>query len=518
MSKNDIDNHIFRMLILSDLHYESKRKEDFEKIFNPFLKTLSSFLHTNREWTPQCLALVGDIAHCENDATGYDDIHSFIEKMQIEIGTSFQVVTVPGNHDKQLTVPTLTKEEEEKIKDASEQKKAEIKEKAKLRASQHDLKEAETFLKTYTSTNPADCQKISEYLKKYFGYYAHFTSPYYNTSNWHPIPYLNIEKKLLNISGYYLVEHAKVCLIALNTEWKYVIGNAGNHRTILTLDSKVIEQIEKNAINLKRKGYSIITLMHRSPYRLCWADIYGSLDENSLVERLIGMSDLIICGHEHNTKNREPDMLMNSTLLYQNGSMFDRKKEDCRYPYSASLIRYDTKAHMLNVIRIRFNTGNALTYEWTASSDDVKTYCMEPMTSSKPRHLTLSNELYKEVSFSYPIEQEILHKKIRSLFYNGSTPNDIPSYIDCSIMPLNVDTIMKQVNQKIQNIKQENIENEPFFKLYVLLLYSERSENKDFDDQTQNAISLYKEVKSLIRKEEIGHKMVTNLIFCNILI
>lgn len=62
MSKNDIDNHIFRMLILSDLHYESKRKEDFEKIFNPFLKTLSSFLHTNREWTPQCFTVVKIIA------------------------------------------------------------------------------------------------------------------------------------------------------------------------------------------------------------------------------------------------------------------------------------------------------------------------------------------------------------------------------------------------------------------------------------------------------------------------
>lgn len=518
MIKNNIDNHIFQMLILSDLHYESNRKEDFEKIFNPFLKTLSNFLRTNREWVPQCLALVGDIAHCENDKTGYDDIHSFIEKIKTEIGISFKIVTVPGNHDKQLTTPTLTKEEEKKIKDASEEEQAEIKQKARLRASKEDLDEAENFLKTYTSTKPKDCLRTSKYLKKYFGYYAHFTSPYYNTPDWHPIPNINIEKDLLNVSGYYLIERAKVCIIALNTEWKYVISNAGNHRTILTLDSKVIEQIEKNAISLKRKGYSIITLMHRSPYRLCWTDIYGSLEENSLVERLVGMSDLIICGHEHNTKNREPDMLMNSTLLYQNGSMFDRKKEDCRYPYSASLVRYDTKAHMLNVVRIRFNTGNALTYEWTVSSDDVKTYCMDPMTSYKPRHHTLNNELYKEVSFSYPIEQEILYKKIRSLFYDNTAPNEIPHYIDCNIMPLNVDTIMKQVRQKIKDIKEGNTKDGPSFKLYVLLLYSERFENNNFDTQTQNAISLYKKVKSLIKEEEIGHKMVTNLIFCNILI
>lgn len=146
-------------------------------------------------------------------------------------------------------------------------------------------------------------------------------------------------------------------------------------------------------------------------------------------------------------------MLMNSTLLYQNGSMFDRNKDDCRYPYSASLIRYDTKAQMLNVMRIRFNTGNALTYEWIASPDDIKTYCMEPMVSSRPYSLTLSNELYKEVTFFYPIEEDILHKKIRSLFYNGPTTNDIPNYIDCSILPLNIDTIMKQITKRIADIK-----------------------------------------------------------------
>lgn len=518
MSKNDIDNHIFRMLILSDLHYESRKKEDFEKIFNPFLEALTSFLHTNREWTPQCLALVGDIAHCENDTRGYNDIQLFIEKIQMGIGTSFHVVTVPGNHDKQLTEPILTEEEEEKIKNALEPMQAEIKREAILRASKHDLEKAEKFLETYTSVKPEDCQRTSEYLKKYFGYYAHFTSKYYNTSNWHPIPYLKIEKDLLNVSGYYLIEDAKICLIALNTEWKYVRGNAGDHRTFLTLDSNVIKQIEKNAINLKRKGYSIITLMHRSPYRLCWNDIYGSLDENSLVERIIGISNLIICGHEHNTKNREPDMLMNSTLLYQNGSMFDRNKDDCRYPYSASLIRYDTKAQMLNVMRIRFNTGNALTYEWIASPDDIKTYCMEPMVSSRPYSLTLSNELYKEVTFFYPIEEDILHKKIRSLFYNGPTTNDIPNYIDCSILPLNIDTIMKQITKRIADIKYGNRENNDSFKLHVLLLYSKRFENKDFDEQTENAISLYKKVKSLIKEEEMGYKIVTNLVFCNILI
>lgn len=515
MNTNNKDDHIFRMLILSDLHYESKRKEDFEKIFNPFLETLSNFLRKNGEWTPQCLALVGDIAHCENEPTGYDDIHSFIEKMKMELGTSFHVVAVPGNHDKQLTKTVLTEKEEKDMKIASDSMQKKIKEQAKLRMAKSDLAEAESFLKIYTSTNSDECAKASEYLKRYFGYYAHFVSSYYDTPEWHPVPDIKVEKELRNVSGFYLIERSKVCLIALNTEWKYVISNAGNHRIILTLDSRVVEQIEKNAINLKRKGYSIITLMHRSPYRLCWNDIYGSLDENSLVERLIGMSDLIICGHEHNTKNREPDLLMNSTLLYQNGSMFDRNKDDCRYPYSASLLRYDTKLRMLNVLRIRFNTGNALSYEWTVSSDDVKTYCMEPMILSKPRQLTLRNELYKEISFSWPVGQEMLHKKIRSLFYAGSTADDIPDYIDCSIIPLNVDT-MKQVRRKIQNIKQKDAE--PLYKMYVLLIYSERFETKDFDVQTKNAIASYKEVKSLVKNEQIGHKMVTNLIFCNILI
>nr|WP_302829360.1 metallophosphoesterase [uncultured Bacteroides sp.] len=516
MEENNINNHIFRILILSDLHYESKRKDDFERIFNPFLDKLSAFLKNHQEWSPQCLVLAGDIAHSENDMTGYDDIRSYIEKIKLEIGISFQVVAVPGNHDKQLTPIEYTKEELTALKNSSEEKKKSIKAKAQLRVSEKDLEAAKMFLNMYTNPQPEVCSKNSEYLKKYFGNYARFISSYYDTVHWHPIPDIKIDSELKSISGYYLLEYPKICLVALNTEWQYVVGNAGGHRSILTLDENITKQVEKHVKGLKRNGYTIITIMHRSPYRLCWNDIYGRLDENSLVERIIGISDLIICGHEHNTKNREPDMLMNSTLLYQNGSMFDRNKEDGRYPYSASLLRIDTKARMLNVIRIRFNTGNALTYEWTVASEDVKSYCMEPMTSSKPRLKTLNNELYKEISFSSPIEPDLLQKKIRSLFYPGNSPENIPNYINCCILTLDTKT-ESIVKQKIHAIKQKITDGEPLPKLYVLILYSERFEGNKIEIQTQHAISSYKKIKSLIKSEEIGHKLITNLVFCNIL-
>lgn len=499
MDNNGADNQVFRMLILSDLHYESTRKEDFEHIFEPFLQTLSTFLKSHPEWAPQCLTLAGDIVHCkEDEAESYSDIRTFIERIKQEIGTSFHVVAVPGNHDKQLT------KIEEGINDA------------KLASSQKDLADAEAFLEVYTDTTPEACKKVSRHLKQYYGHYAQFISPYYKEENWHPVPNTDIDKELRSISGYYLLKQSKICLVALNTEWKYVISNAGQYRSILTLDEKTIKQMEKRILSLKRNGYTIITLMHRSPYRLCWKDIYGSVDENSLVERIIGMSDLIICGHEHNAKNREPDMLMNKTLLYQNGSMFDRSKEDGRYPYSASLVRIDKKARILHVLNIRFNTQNALTYEWTASVNEAKRYSMEPLLSATPRQKIFNNELYKEVSLFAPTDPELLKKKIRSLFYPGSEPKDIPNYINCDIFPLNASTI-EQVHEKIEDIKQKPTTGEPLSRLYVLLLYSERFEGKYFETQTQDAITSYKVIKSLIKSEKIEHKLVTNLVFCNIL-
>lgn len=513
MNPYDInDAPTFQMLILSDLHYECKRKEDFEKVFNPFLKTLSDFLKKNKEWMPQCLALIGDIVHNENNHDGYDEIHSFIKKMELELGKTFYIVTVPGNHDKQLTPPCSIK-----IKDGKKRTKDEI----EIMAGNEDLKAAENFLKICTSYKTENCQKASKYLEQYFGQYARFASSCHKEKKrmgkWFPVPNTKVTEELSHVSGYYLMEREKVCMVALNTEWKYVAKNAGKNGCIITLGKNIIKQMEIHVKKWKREGYLIITLMHRSPYTMCWNDIYGSLEENSLVERLIGMSDLIVCGHEHNAKNREPDMLMNSTLLYQNGIMFDRDKNDGRYPYSASLIRIDTKAHMLHVIRLRFNNEDALTYEWTASTENMKTYCMKPMASPQNSLMISGNGQYKAIPFYNPIDNDMLQKKLRSLFYGETSPDKVPPYIKCHIMELGEDTD-RQIDDKIGRIRQTETADEPSqHKLHTFLLYSKRPEDNNFEPQTQKAIQLYKDIKKRIKKTGIGHKIVTNLIFCDIL-
>lgn len=521
MNPYDInDAPAFQMLILSDLHYECKRKEDFEKVFNPFLKTLSNFLKKNKEWTPQCLALIGDIVHNENNHDGYDEVRSFIKKMELELGKTFYIVTVPGNHDKQLTPPSSIKIEDGEKGTGDGRKITE--DEIKIMAGKIDLEAAEDFLRIYTSHKPENCQKASDYLEQYFGQYARFASLYHKEKErmgkWFPVPDTKVTEELSHISGYYLMEREKVCIVALNTEWKYVAKNAGKNGSIITLGKDIIKQMEIRVKKLKREGYLIITLMHRSPYTMCWNDIYGSLEENSLVERLVGMSDLIVCGHEHNAKNREPDMLMNSTLLYQNGIMFDREKNDGRYPYSASLIRIDTKAHMLHVIRLRFNNEDALTYEWSASTENMKTYCMEPIASPQKILKTSGDGQYKAIPFYNPIDNDMLHKKLRSLFYGETSPDKIPPYIKCHIMELSKDTD-RQIDDEIGRIKQTETADQPSqHKLHTFLLYSKRSEGNNFELQTQKAIQLYKDIKKRIKKTEIGHKIVTNLIFCDILI
>lgn len=515
-AKKENDN-VFRMLILSDLHYEKARINDFEPVISSFIKTLSSFLRENEEWNPQCLALVGDIAHSASETSEYDDIHALIDRIRTETGTSFQVVTVPGNHDKQFLVG-YTEEEKLKLEGCAEKEKERIEKDAQTREAKKDLEAANDFLKSYADNSPGSCAKTGAYLTKYFGYYTRFASVYNTGKDWYPIPEVDIDESLKSICGYYLMEREKICLVALNTEWKYVPGNGGGHRSILTVGEKVVKQMESRMKLLKRDGYTVITLMHRSPYHLCWKDVYGSLEENSMFERVVSMSDLIICGHEHNAKSREPDTLMSRTLLYQNGIMFDRSpRNDGRYPYSASLIRMDIKTRLLKVVRIRFNTSNAMDYEWTASGDTIKTYAMDALVMPEPRQHTSRNELYREITLAAPVVKNMLEKKILPLFYPCSGRNDIPAHILCDVIELNNTTIGK-MNEKIEYIKQNDADCEQSAHEHVILYKELYRESADVEKQMQEAIFQYKTIKDKIKSEEIGHKIVINLVFCNILI
>lgn len=517
-SKQENDN-IFRMLILSDLHYEKNNCDNFELVISSFIKTLSSFLSENKEWNPQCLALVGDIAHSAGETSEYGDIHSLIDRIKTEIGVPFQVITVPGNHDKQFPVK-YTEDEELIIKGCADEEAEKIKRKALEREASNYKKATMEFLKNYTDKSSESCAITNDFLTKYFKYYAQFASAYHTGKDWYSIPEGVADKPLDSICGYYLMEREKICLVALNTEWMYVPGNGGGHRSALTVGEKVVKLMESRVKLLKRNGYTVITLMHRSPYHLCWKDIYGSLEENSMFERIVSMSDLIICGHEHNTKSREPDTLMGRTLLYQNGIMFDRSSyADGRYPYSASLIRIDIKKRLLNVVRIRFNTGNAMEYEWTASNDSIKTYSMDAIVMPESRQHEFRNELYREITLSSPIEEEMLEKKILPLFYPYSDQKGIPSHIKCEVVELDNKALCR-MHERIVHLKESGSVGSEQSAHDHVILYKElyRDKADDVEKQISEALFLYKNIKEKIKSEEIGHKLVINLVFCNILI
>lgn len=169
-SKQENDN-IFRMLILSDLHYERNNSDNFELVISSFIKTLSSFLSENKEWNPQCLGLVGDIAHSAGETSEYDDIHSLIDRIKTEIGVPFQVITVPGNHDKQFPVK-YTEDEELIIKGCADEEAEKIKRKALEREASNYKKATMEFLKNYTDKSSESCAITNDFLTKYFKYYA----------------------------------------------------------------------------------------------------------------------------------------------------------------------------------------------------------------------------------------------------------------------------------------------------------------------------------------------------------
>lgn len=143
----------FVFLNLSDLHFDLKRKNLFDEAFDAFLDAINDFLVDHREWTPDCLALVGDMAN-RGTKEEYGKLDNYINKLKDVVGKDLIILPVPGNHDKFF--PNGSKDVEK------------------------DFQEAEQFLKLYDKyiteqskqnekTKADRTTVINTFLKTYFG-------------------------------------------------------------------------------------------------------------------------------------------------------------------------------------------------------------------------------------------------------------------------------------------------------------------------------------------------------------
>lgn len=498
MKKGNTENKEIRILVISDIHYLEKNADDLEKVFSSFLEALSLFLKDNREWTPDCVALVGDLAQSAKKEE-YKGVEQLIGRIKDEIGRELHILPVPGNHDKKVSRDNASLDQERAIQFLKENSK--------------DFEEKE---KKESNTN---------FLKDYFEFYSDFAGSCYQTdkekgTRWESIPCFQTEPPYDKIQGCFIIERLHLCVMALNTEWAFVRNKDKELTLPLTVGETFVEQMEKEVRLLKSKGYTVITMMHRSPYRLCWKDLWGNLEKRSPVERIIDLSDLIICGHEHNGTEHDPDLLMNATQLFQNGSSFSNQTVDARYPYIASLMRISPDKRLIHQAQFHYNMNETQNVQWQVPADsNIKTFYMDALLSPRIQRKSFSNELYKEITLLRPYSSRQLEQKIRRLFY----PNNSPSESFCEIWPLSA-----QIKQKVIQFAEEYVNSgaraEQFGEVHVII-YSECnccdcSENGDRSilHQKKEAISLYKEIKALAKDKEISHKLIFNLVFCNILV
>lgn len=476
-----MSDETFNILVLSDFHYKHDDKDKFEAVFNPFLECLKKLLEEQNGWEPHCVALVGDIVHCDGVKSLYDYAYMAERMHDIRrvLGGKIPIIAVPGNHDKNVS---------QESKDGL------------------DGEYVENFWAQYCGQKkPDNLNLIQSFLEKYFGQYASFVSNYHVASNWHPMPELGLsgdEAKLEKISGYYILEEPEVCVIILNTEWRY----GGADKSSMTIGKRIVEKMAPIAEDYRDKGYFIITLMHREPGSLQWEDRYSeNLDKPSPMERMTRVSDLIICAHEHVVREVPPDILMDSAILYRNGCMFTNNKESAEhYPFSASLLKIDKKNRLLLSRKIRCESVEFGKVAWGASP--IKTYCWQHRETPVIAPAKRINRIYKEIWMQYPLDKHMLEEKILSLYFPDGRAPDFMHVVCCLFED---EAKAKETAwQEMMRVKDKTLT-----LLFYAKLYSWSEEN------LRKLIVKYKAVQKALQVQanENGLEAVFNLVLCKML-
>lgn len=399
----------FNILVLSDMHYQAGGlyKERFHAVFNGLIDALVKTWKEHPDWLPHCIAMAGDIASVDyawksvepskekSDVpleVCYGEIREMLEVLLSkirELGRMPCVVCTPGNHDKYLE---------------------EVLEGGKVKVV--DSIDSKQFEGCFRSGDVEDVVEASRMLSKGFGAYADFASALHGLSvgqgvdgrqtvrtvagKWMPVPGAWVEGTIGAVNGYMVFPAFKVCIASLNSEI-YYCGKA-----VTSLSRGLVESLEVELMPLRKRGFSIITMMHRSPYKLDWDSMYKPVSDGlSLVDKVVGMSDVIICGHDHRLERRRPDIIESKTPLVQNGYIFEQKDFVNRKPkgrdvlYSVGMLQYNAEAKVLRSRELKCHEreeDGVCDYCW--SDNEVQTYYMGFVKGTEDRGG--DNEMYAE--------------------------------------------------------------------------------------------------------------------------
>lgn len=311
------------VLLISDLHYNTNRGAECDKVNNKLVKKLCDFVSKNKNWKPHILCVCGDIIH-QGKIENYKYFKELLAQLRINFPfLKYFTFTTPGNHDvdRQNIVSvfnflyTLVYNEPKYSGKNSFTNNSVI----------DNIYTVSTLSKTKFNQ-----MKLFDALQK-------FESQYFKTF---------IEKKLeiehspnckltgnskgkkFTLETVYLTEALGIDLVSVNSSFFANFSSPMNDRNNLFLIGAIIDKLKCNLRKVQRtRNYSrkfpVVTLMHHPYYYLHESEhIYATNNSSDLsnnFRKCADFSSLILCGHTHG-ELLNPSNFAQKTFVINNGS------------------------------------------------------------------------------------------------------------------------------------------------------------------------------------------------------
>lgn len=472
---------------LSDLHIDLSRETEQETIFFDLLRDFELFTKEveHRRWMPQYVVIAGDIINkgeVENYAFAKRLVDEFCNRFKIK---GSHVIMAPGNHDKKHTNISNS--------DKYKQIKSNFSEFCNLPQT---LEEKEDYEKTGNDRkNEGTLNNFLSYHKDGFEDFCQF----YHTQSFQGKDYPYVSHPLLRetelkyVSGLKIFEEDKICFLTLNTEWLYA-------------DNKVIKDIPPKDINFEVgrniisylynkiqemcPDYTVITLMHRSPYEISWFEI-NKIDQTT--KHTLGYiehcSDIIISGHDHSVYNQMPDLVRNRIQHFRLGSSSWQHQHDSKvFPHSVSILRIDTVVENIELLRGMYEQpSNEHPSQWkfeiSKQSFPLRNK-YEKKYKEEYNSISIKNKITDNVFVCDIFNNKEIEEKIKQYFMYHDIPVEKESIPQISIFDISHFKIEEDLGKKIlENSIMQHI-----------VFYYKKEYQDYFEHLEKNAIIIYNKI------------------------
>ena len=284
------------ILCLSDIHFDDNFKNRFD--LDKLMKLIGCEANGDISLQPDYIVVAGDIINAAkpNKARNYYLASKFLENLSSTYNIPKRnIVIAPGNHDKNIDGSSAIKTSINKMWACIKGFGKKSKKKILWQEYDNNFKLFYDFYHTFIETKCDDYD--IEYNKELLG-----------DIDINPTACTSMMK---------IFHKERICFVTFNTEWDYSKKNKG-------AEFRLEPQLVRYAYEKIRKqyaDYTIITVMHRHPSFLNWAQ---RNQENSQIPDVLSMiadiSDIILTGHEHIERTLPPDYMHNKVQVFKLGS------------------------------------------------------------------------------------------------------------------------------------------------------------------------------------------------------